>query len=113
MYPQMTVMSPADAARLQGRSALRHRSWRPFPNLRRWQNQGRAIRGPRWHETPDGKKHIEFQNVKANTPLYLDTWQIEHIERFEGTHMQRALSAELPISLSDVSVPSYDKVRDR
>ncbi len=35
----------------------------------------------RWHEVPGEAKRIELLNVRANSPLYLDTWQISYLER--------------------------------
>ncbi|MBR2583107.1 MAG: hypothetical protein IKD61_06910, partial [Oscillospiraceae bacterium] len=35
----------------------------------------------RWHEQNSGRKQVELQNMRANTHLYLDTWQIGHLER--------------------------------
>jgi putative transposase len=35
----------------------------------------------RWHENPAGAKSVELLNLKSNSSLYLDTWQIGHLER--------------------------------
>lgn len=87
MYPQMTVMTPADLGippSPRDYKAGQHYdivAGDHFLIYSADKATGAPFAVQRWHETPDGKKHIELQNVKANTPLYLDTWQIGHLER--------------------------------
>lgn len=87
MYPQMTVMTPGDLGIPPSPRTYKEGqrydidAGDQFLIYDEGKTKAATFAVQRWHETHDGKKHIELQNLKANTPLYLDTWQIGYLER--------------------------------
>ncbi|WP_168273740.1 DDE-type integrase/transposase/recombinase [Rhizobium leguminosarum] len=87
MNPQMTVMTPADLGIPPSPPVFK--AGQHYDIVAGDQfliyAPGKITSGSfsvlRWHEGHDGQKRIELQNVKSNSPLYLDTWQIGHLER--------------------------------
>ncbi len=87
-YPQMTIMTPADLGIPPSPSGFKEGqqyeivSGNEFLIFNEDKTACGAFIVQRWHDAQTGRpKQVELQNVKANTALYLDTWQIGHLER--------------------------------
>lgn len=86
-YPQMTITTPADLGIPDSPPEFKEgqqyeiASGDEFLILNQDKTACGAFIVQRWHDAQAGRrKQIELQNVKGNTALYLDTWQIGYLE---------------------------------
>jgi len=87
-YPQMTITTPADLGIPASPSSFKEGQQYEIVTGDEFLifDQDKTACGAfivqRWHDAQTGRpKQIELQNIKGNTALYLDTWQIGHLER--------------------------------
>lgn len=87
-YPQMTITTPADLGIPASPSGFKEGQQYEIATGDEFLifDQDKAACGAfivqRWHDAQTGRpKQIELQNIKGNTALYLDNWQIGHLER--------------------------------